>query len=90
MNKLLTATTSNVVKGATSYLASVKPILISENKKGKDPNKAIDIHALFVNKNACLSSKCSVVLSLFDRKSIAPTNKVASEEPTNAGQSLFP
>jgi hypothetical protein len=63
---------------------------ISENKKGKDPNKAIDIHALFVNKNACLNSRCSVVLSLFERKRIAPTNKVASDEPTNAGQSLFP
>ena len=79
-----------VIPEVDSKIASVKPILISENKKGKDPNKAIDIHALFVNKNACLSSKCSVVLSLFDRKSIAPTNKVASEEPTNAGQSLFP
>jgi hypothetical protein len=63
---------------------------ISDNKNGNDPNNAIDIHALFVSKNACLNSKCSVALPLFVRKSINPTNSVAIEDPTNAGQFSLP
>ena len=53
---------------------------------GNDPNVAIEIHALLVNKNACLNSKCSVALPLFVKKSINPTNNVDIDDPTNAGQ----
>ena len=71
-------------------IASVMLILISENKNGKEPNKAIDIHALLVNKKACLNYKCSVALPLADRKKAPPTNRVVREEAIKAGQSLLP
>jgi hypothetical protein len=65
-------------------------LLITENKKGRDPNKAIDSQALLVRRKACRNSKCSVTIPLFERKQTDPTNRVMNDDPTNAGQSSLP
>ena len=79
-----------MIPDVDSKMASVILILISENKKGNEPNKAIDIHALLVNKKACLNSKCSVALPLAERNNAPPTIKVVRDEAIKAGQSLLP
>ena len=51
-------------------------------------NSEIEIHALLVRRKACLKSRCSGLLSLEDRYSPAPTNKVINDDTKNAAQSL--
>ena len=65
-----------VIPDVDSKNASIKFKLKFENKKGNEPNSEIEIQALFVNRKACLSSRCSGLFSLEERYRPAPTNKV--------------
>ena len=67
--------------------ASIKFKFRFENKNGNDPKSEIEIQALLVSRKACLSSRCSGLLSREDRYSPAPTNKVMNDDTKNAAQS---
>ena len=68
MSKLfITVAPVVVMPEVDSKIASVKLISISDNINGIEPNKAIDIQALLVNRKACLNSRCSVTIPLFER-----------------------